>query len=400
MPDKEPQDPKDGDKDEPKGPPKEEKPKKPFRPPVWLIAVGIFLLCLAIIGGLYVWHYSSTHEGTDDAYISGHVHQFSSRVTGTVAAVLVEDNQAVHAGDVLVKLDPRDFEVTLQKAQASLAETQAQAVAARAGAEQARASKLAADGQVKQANAHLEDARLNYERDAGLFQRDMRAISKQQVDTDKTNLDAAQGQADATAAQAAAAAANVQSADAQAAVADANILGAQAQVRDAELQLSYTSIIAPVDGHVSRKTVEVGQRIAPGQALLALVEANVWVLANMKETQLKKIEIGQVASIKIDALKGMTFVGRVNSIQAGSGAEFSLLPPDNATGNFTKIVQRVPVKIVFDEESIRDFHDKIVPGLSVEPEIDLTSLRDHQQEDELLKTARKQNRDREQQRAN
>jgi membrane fusion protein (multidrug efflux system) len=388
--------PQDPPKDEPK---QEEKPHKPFRPPLWLILVGIAVLCLAIIGGLFIWHYSSTHEGTDDAYISGHVHQFSSRVTGTVEAVLVDDNQSVHAGDVLVKLDPRDFQVALQKAQASLAETQAQAIAARAGLEQARASKLAADAQVKQANAHLQDAQLNYARDAGLFQRDMRAISKEQVDTDKTNLDAAQGQADATAAQAAAAGANVQTAEAQVAVAEANILGAQSQVRDAELQLSYTSIIAPVDGRVSRKTVEVGQRIAPGQALLALVEANVWVLANMKETQLKQIEIGQVASIKIDALKGMTFVGRVNSIQDGSGAEFSLLPPDNATGNFTKIVQRVPVKIVFDEESIRDFHDKIVPGLSVEPEIDLTSLRDHQHEQELLETARKQNREREQQSA-
>jgi membrane fusion protein (multidrug efflux system) len=130
-------------------------------------------------------------------------------------------------------------------------------------------------------------------------------------------------------------------------------------------------VVSPVEGRVSKKTVEAGQRLQPGQALMAVVEDDVWVLANMKETQLNRIEVGQHVEIEIDALKGHVFTGRVDSIQAGSGASFALLPPDNATGNFTKIVQRVPVKMVFDADSIRDFRDKIVPGLSVVPKIDL-----------------------------
>ncbi len=374
---------------------KEEPHKKKRRPSPLVILIGLAVLLAVAIAAFFIWRYSSTHEGTDDAYITGHEHQISSRVSGTVTDVLVNDNQLVHAGQVLVKLDPRDYEVALQKAQAALAQAQAQTTAAEAAQAQARADTLSADARVTQANAQFEIAGVNYNRNSSLFQKDMKAVAKQDVDTTKANLDAENAALDSAKAQAQASRANEQSTAAQVTVAQANVRAAEAQVHDAELELSYTSVLAPVEGHVSRKTVESGQRIQPGQALMAVVEANVWVLANMKETQLKKIEVGQAVDIKIDTLKGMTFLGVVDSIQNGSGATFSLLPPDNATGNFTKIVQRVPVKIVFDEESIRDFHAKIVPGLSVEPEIDLNSLRDHRHEDKEWPKIQKQNREHE-----
>jgi membrane fusion protein (multidrug efflux system) len=193
-------------------------------------------------------------------------------------------------------------------------------------------------------------------------------------------------------AQAASSRSSEKAATTQLKVAQANVNAEQAAVRDAELQLSYCSVISPVRGKVSKKTVETGQRLAPGQALMAIVPDHIWVLANLKETQLPGVRVGQRVDIRIDAIPKRTFTGRVDSIQEGSGATFSLLPPDNATGNFTKIVQRVPVKIVFDEDSIREFRDQIVPGLSAEPRIDLRSLQDDSRESGREKKMEKQNR--------
>ena len=159
-------------------------------------------------------------------------------------------------------------------------------------------------------------------------------------------------------------------------VAQAEVETAQANLDTAKLQLSYCWVLAPCDGRVSRKTVETGQRLAAGQALLGVTENNVWVLANLKETQLQRVRVGMRVKLKVDAFPKNTFTGRVDSIQAGSGATYSLLPPDNATGNFTKIVQRVPVKLTFDPESIKGFQELVVAGLSVAPTIDLTSLQE------------------------
>jgi len=204
------------------------------------------------------------------------------------------------------------------------------------------------------------------------------------VDTTKSNADSTRAGSEAAKANtlaaegaAEAAKATAKSSEAAVSVAEAQVETAQANLDNSTLQLSYCWVLAPCDGRVSRKTVETGQRLAIGQALLGVTENNLWVLANLKETQLKQVRVGMRVKLPVDAFPKHFFTGRVDSIQAGSGATYSLLPPDNATGNFTKIVQRVPVKLTFDPESIKGFEDLIVAGLSVAPEIDLTSLKEH-----------------------
>jgi membrane fusion protein (multidrug efflux system) len=226
----------------------------------------------------------------------------------------------------------------------------------------------------------------------------MKAVAKADVEAATAQFESARGAVDASRANQAAALAtaessraDLQAAEAQVKVTEASAASARAALRNAELQLSYCRIVSPVDGKVSKKTVETGQQLQPGQALMAVVPQDVWIIANLKETQLEKVQIGQRVDVKIDTLPHKTFYGSVHSIQEGSGATFSLLPPDNATGNFTKIVQRVPVKIVFDPDSIHDFLDKIVPGLSVEPHIDLRSLKDNPREPKRTRREEKQN---------
>jgi membrane fusion protein (multidrug efflux system) len=385
----------------------EEEGSKGFRPSRKAIIIGVVVLAVLLIGGLLYWLHARHFVSTDDAYTTGHVHQISARVTGTVISVLVDDNQSVRKDEVLVRLDPRDYEVALEKAragrqQAAAQLTQSQAKIAQAQAQRsaARAQVTQAEAQVAQAKAQLEKAQSDYDRIAGLYSKDLKAVSKADVDAAteaftraRSALEGARANLTSAQAQAEGAEASVKAAEGDAQVAEANVAAGDAQLKDAELQLSYCNVLAPVAGKISKKTVEEGQRLTPGQALMAVVPEDIWVIANLKETQLKRVEVGQRVDIKIDTLSGKTFYGSVDSIQEGSGATFSLLPPDNATGNFTKIVQRVPVKIVFDPDSIRDFQDKIIPGLSVEPTIDLESLHDNRREAKREKREDKQNRD-------
>ena len=361
--------------------------KKGFHPSRKQLLIAAVIALVLVTVGLLWWLHARNFVSTDDAYTTAHLHEISSRVAGTVMEVRVDDNQRVKAGQVLVELDPRDYAVALQTAQAGLAQAQAQAVRQQAAIAQARAQGAAADAQIGQARAQmeqtaaqLEKARLDYERVAGLYTTDLKAVSKADVDAATEELDTARGAMEsaraalsAATSQAQAAQANLRAAQADAAVAAANISAAESKARDAQLQLSYCEVVSPVAGKVSKKTVETGQRLQPGEALMAIVPDDVWVLANLKETELERVEIGERVDVTIDALPDYKFFGTVNSLQEGSGATFTLLPPDNATGNFTKIVQRVPVKVVFDPESVRDFLDKIVPGLSVEATIDLVS---------------------------
>jgi membrane fusion protein (multidrug efflux system) len=229
---------------------------------------------------------------------------------------------------------------------------------------QAQAGIAQKEAAAQRAAANLEKAQSDYDRATSLYQKDVKAVSKADVDAATAALHSAQGES-------AAAKADTAAAHAQLAVAHAGVATAQASVHDARLQLSYTRILAPVAGRVGKKNVESGERIQPGEALMAVVERDVWVLANLKETQLAKVKIGQKVTIEIDAVPDHDFIGHVDSFQPGSGATFALLPPDNATGNFTKIVQRVPVKIVFDPDSIRGYETRVVPGLSCQPKIDL-----------------------------
>jgi membrane fusion protein, multidrug efflux system len=197
-------------------------------------------------------------------------------------------------------------------------------------------------------------------------------ISKQDLDTAQSQAETSVATYKANLAAVNVAKENLKVAHAQEEAARAEAEAAQAQVKNSELQLSYCTIVAPVSGRIAEKTVQAGNRVSVGQALLAVVEDNVWIEANFKETQLEGIRVGQPVDIKIDALPHYRFKGRVDSLQPGSGSNFALLPPDNATGNFIKIVQHVPVKILFDPESIIAVRDKIVPGLSTEPSIAAT----------------------------
>jgi membrane fusion protein, multidrug efflux system len=359
-------------------------PKKKKKLPALLFLIGGVILLIVLFFGYRYWQHASTHEDTDDAYTAGNTHQISPRVAGTVQQVLVDDNWHVEAGQPLVKLDPRDFEVALVKNRAQLKQANAQVVQAEAAAEQADAELLErqadvtqAAAQVIQSQAKFDIAKINFDRSQGLFQKG--AAAKEEVDTAKANFDTARGALDgakatneANQAQVVAAKAAVDSAKAQIENAAANVLVSEAAVRDSELQLSYCTVIAPVSGRIAQKSVQSGNRLTVGQALMAVVEDDVWILANLKETQLERVQIGQPVNIKIDAMPHHQFSGRVDSLQPGTGSNFALLPPDNATGNFIKIVQRVPVKILFDPASITDVREKIVPGLSTESSIAIT----------------------------
>ena len=366
---------------------KEEDKKKGFRPSPLAIIIALVVLGLLIAGGLLWWHHAKTHVSTDDAYTTAHVHQMSPRVSGQVVELSVDDNQRVSAGDQLIKLDTRDYEVALERAEANFQQAQAQVIQAQAAITQARANVQQADAGVAQARAQetqagagYEVAGINYGRASSLYGKDLRAVAKADVDTNKSTLEsqkaafsAATANVQAAEASAAASRAMAASREAELKVADAQVNTAQANVDDAKLQLSYCWVLAPCGGRVSRRTVEVGQQLSAGQAILAVTEDDVWVLANLKETQLQNVRVGMRCKLPIDAFPNHTFMGYVDSVQAGSGATYSLLPPDNATGNFTKIVQRVPVKLTFDRDSLRGYEDLVVAGLSVVPVIDLTT---------------------------
>jgi membrane fusion protein, multidrug efflux system len=295
------------------------------------------LLPAAGYGGYRWWDYARTWVTTDNACLSGHVLTVSSRIAGTVSEVLVEDNQEVQAGKVLARLDPNDLKVLREKAAATLAQAEAQVAQARA--------------QVLRDTALAGKARLDLDRAEKLFRDRNGVISEQEFDTSKAAWEAANAALNAS--------------QALQLAAEAQVLAATAQVKDVDLQLSYTEIVAPAAGRVGRKNLELGNRIQPGQALLAIVEPKVWVTANFKETQLQHLRPCQKVKLEVDTFPGTDFTGEVESLAPASGAQFALLPPDNATGNFTKIVQRVPVKIVFGPESTREFAGRLVPGMSV-----------------------------------
>ena len=342
-----------------------------------------YLVVLALVAGAlwwgarFVWH-AFHFEETDDAYVNGHVHQVSLRVSGAVTEVLVNDNQRVSAGQVLARIDPLEHEIALHRAQAMLAQASAEESRARATVAQARAQVAQTEAQSEQAQAQvaraqagLDTANVDYARSSRLFNSDKQAIARSEVDTNKGRLDAAQAALNAARADLngvgsniVAARAQVESAQAAQQAAAANVQAGEAAVRDAERELSYTTLAAPTDGRIGNKNVETGNRVQAGQALFALVEPDLWIVANFKETQLARMHDGQRVEVTVDAVDGHEFMGTIDSISPATGAQFALLPPDNATGNFTKVVQRVPVKIILDRESVRGYEERIRPGLS------------------------------------
>ena len=314
---------------------------------VRIVAAGLILgVCAALAGWLF-----SDVQSTSDAYITGHVHPVAARVTGTVKQLLIDDNQHVHAGDVLVRLDLADFSVRKHLAEAQIAQARAQLSVAGSQIAQARAGILSSQ-------AAVIKARLDLNRASQLVNESPRGISRQEYDAAVAAHDSA--------------AAALEGAHAQLELAQANQLAAQAAIKtgeanreDADLDIRYTDVLAPVDGYIGKRTVETGARIAAGQTLLSIVEDKVWVVANFKETQLKGIAPNARVRLSVDAMPGRVFWGFVDSAAPASGAQFALLPPDNATGNFTKVVQRVPVKILFDRKDLQSSGGQLRPGLSV-----------------------------------
>lgn len=322
-----------------------------------------------VSGGVLYWSYSSQFEETDDPYVTGHQHPVSFRVAGTISEVLVDDNQLVKQGQAVAKLDPKDYEVALAQVRADLERARAQLTQSQAQRIQADAQRKQAEAQANAAKAQSINSKRTLERDSQLFYQGKGVISRQDLDNAQYQSDGNEAIYSAALAGVNVAQANLETAKAQEQAAVAQVDSTRAAVQNAELQLSYTTVYAPTDGRVAQKTFETGQRVQAGQVGLSLAEPNVWVVANYKESQLGRIRSGQSVEVRIDAVSNRTFQGKVDSFQSGTGEVYALLPPDNATGNFTKIVQRVPVKIVFDATSIRGYEQLIVPGLSVEPKI-------------------------------
>jgi membrane fusion protein (multidrug efflux system) len=409
-----------------------EQPDQPAPVPVtsrrsFRIIAAVLVLVLVVIG-VWLW-LTAGRESTDDAQVDGHVTQIAARVGGTVLHVPVNDNQEVAPDAALVVLDPRDYQVALDKARAELADAQASALAAQSNVpitsttatsnvktaegsvEQSRGATEGAQKEVDAAHARLATAQArrreaeanatkaarDVERLRGLIAKD--EVSQQQFDTAVAAADAAKAAADSAMSQINEAEAGIRVAEsrlmqaragelqsraglrsaqtapeqvaarrARAAAAEAHVQQSRATLSQAELNLQYALVKAPLRGIVSRKSVEVGQVIQSGQPLMALIPLeDVWITANFKETQLTNMRAGQRATVKVDAYGGQTFQGRIDSIAAATGARFSLLPPENATGNFVKVVQRVPVKIVLDAG--QDSEHLLRPGMSVVPTV-------------------------------
>jgi len=391
------------------------------------IAIAV-LAVVALVAGIWWWS-TRNRESTDDAQVDAGVTPIAARVGGTVASVPIVDNQHVNEGAVLLEIDKRDYEIALERARAELADAEASAIAARAGVpitsttatsnvttargsvEQAASEISAAEQGIEAAKARLNTAQARHreavakaaktakdvERLKPLLAKD--EIAQQQYDAAvaAANADAASGdsaaaqiveaehevrvaqsglvQAKAKRDQASAGLAEAQTGPeqvkvtrARAAAAEAHVMQARAVVRQAETNLEYTTVKAPVKGTISKKSVEVGQLIQPGQALMALIPLDrVWITANFKETQVEHIRPGQRVTIRADAYGGKEFQGKVESLAAATGARFSLLPPDNSTGNYVKVVQRIPVRISLD--SGQDPEHLLRPGMSVVPTI-------------------------------
>ncbi len=319
-----------------------------------MLGAAAVILVLALIWGGKTWVYSRSHITTDDASVDGHIVPVVAKVGGYVAKVDVSENEHVSPGQVVVQLDTAELAVRLAQAEADLAA--AQAAAGGSGLTgQAQAQVQTAAGQQGALQAQTAAARANATRARADLQRmqdlaSKQIISQQQLDAARATAAAADAAVSAAERQASAAGGTVSGAQAGARLATARLEAARAARDNAALQISYARITAPSSGGVSRKTVEVGQLVQPAQQLMSIVaDSGTWVTANFKETQVSKMKVGQLVQIAVDAYAGCEITGHVQSISGATGSRFSLLPPDNATGNFTKVVQRVPVRIAIDK---------------------------------------------------
>jgi membrane fusion protein, multidrug efflux system len=362
---------KDGDKKDGDGKDAKDKQDDDAKPPLWkrpvfvLVAI-VVVVALIVVGTIFLID-SRRHETTDDAFVDGNASQIAAQAAGRVSHLYVDDNQLVHRGDPLVDIDTADISAKVDQAKAGVLTAQSQAQQALAQVEGQKANAAQAAATARQAEAEFTNAQQDLARFKGV---DPDAVSRQQYDQAVAQARAAKAKLDAARATEATAQAQVRAAQANVGVAQSQVATAQAALETADIQLGYAHVVAPIDGRVTRRAVDVGNVIAIGQPILAIVSDNLWVTANFKETQLKKMRVGQAAAIKIDAVPDVRFAGHVQSFQRAAGSYFSALPAENATGNYVKVTQRVPVKIVFDRpEELRKYN--VGPGMSVKPRVSI-----------------------------
>jgi membrane fusion protein (multidrug efflux system) len=338
------------------------------------VRIGMVVVLVAlVVGGLYYWNATKDEESTDDAYTDGRAVPIAPHVNGYVIALDVNDNQFVHKGDPLLHIDPRDYQASLEQAQGQLAAAQGQLAASQRGFEIAKvtfpARLLQAQAQLKDAQASLYKAQTDYRRQTALSRA---ATTGQSVDYATAALRSAEAQvasAEAAVALATPVQPNIGQSGAQVKQIGGSLAQAEAAVRQAQLNLDWCTVRAPQDGWVTKRNVEVGSYAQQGVQIMSLVSPEIWITANFKEAQLKRMRPGQKVAIGVDAYPQLKLEGHIDSVQLGSGNKFTAFPPENATGNFVKIVQRVPVKIIID--SGLDPNLPLPLGISVEPVVTL-----------------------------
>jgi membrane fusion protein (multidrug efflux system) len=313
--------------------------------------VGVVVL-IGLTAGYFYSAYRKTHVSTDDAFIDGNIHTIAAKIYGTVTKVSVNDNQRVKKGDLLVEIDPADYSARLQEASSAV------------GAEKAKLAEVGTRIEAAKANLELQRANLRL---AGIEKKRSEALYQQEV-LPRDRYDRAMTGYEVAVAQVKAAEEQLRHAESQKLTQASTIMQKQAIADLAQLNYDYTKIYSPVDGYVTRKSVQIGNQIQPGQPLMAVVALDdIWVTANFKETDMENIRPGQRVELSVDSYPGQVFSGKVDSIMAGTGVSFSLFPAENATGNYVKVVQRIPVKIVLDKETDKDHVLRV--GMSVEPTV-------------------------------
>jgi membrane fusion protein (multidrug efflux system) len=330
-----------------------------------VLIIGGIVLVVLIVGGFFYWLWARQYVSTDDAFVDTHIVRLAPQVSGQVMRVTVDDNAVVRAGQVLVEIDSSSARAALDQAQAQRGQAIAQIAQAQAQVGVSQASYRQARDQAAGLSATAAENSRDAQRYAGLQASNPRAVAAQQVDQTQAQAKQSAAQRDAALRQADGAAAQVRAAKTQIEGAKAVLAAANATIAENQLTLGRTQVVAPVAGYISQKSVAPGGYVQPGQQMMAIVPTQMWVTANFKETQLKNMRVGQAVDMKIDACP-TKLQGKVNSIQRGAGQAFSLLPSENATGNYVKVVQRVPVKITFDDVPKSC---PLGPGLSVQPRV-------------------------------
>lgn len=349
----------------------------------FIVTISI-LVAIGLIYGIYKFVHSLSHEKTDDAQIEANMSPIIPHVSGYINKVYVTANQSVKKGDTLLVIDNKDYLVQVEQAKANLAAAQSQVTVAEASIGSYQANVTTSNAQVNTAGGNIEAAKIKLWRAENDFKRYENLYANHSITTqqyeqalaEKQNaeqqLKILQSQQKASSGQRNAAVSQTKISEKQVTVAEANVKTAQAMLDAAQLNLSYTVITAPVEGQLSNVTLQPGQFVQPGQSLFYLVDNNTkWIVANFKETQLKKMRVGQKVGIDVDAYPGDEFEGHITAFSPATGAKFSLLPPDNATGNFVKTIQRLPVKIDFENTNDAEKLMRLRAGMNVEVDVHL-----------------------------